>query len=62
MKWKANDAFANRADVLRVILNFQEYAIVLTLGSELRKRLNEKLLRFREIDAWNEHVYHYLGE
>lgn len=62
LKYMASDEFANRVDVLPVIFNVQEYAIALPLDSELRKRLNEELLRFRESDAWDELVYRYLGE
>lgn len=62
LKYLASDQFANRIDVLPVIFNVQEYAIALPQENELRKRLNEALLRFRESDAWDELVYRYLGE
>ncbi|TWU60181.1 Glutamine-binding periplasmic protein precursor [Rubripirellula tenax] len=62
LKYLASDEFANRIDVLPVIFNVQEYAIALPQESELRKPLNEELLRYRESDAWDELVYRYLGE
>ena len=62
LKYLARDQFANRIDVLPVIFNVQEYAIALPQENDLRKRLNEELLRFRESDAWDELVYRYLGE
>ncbi len=62
LKYLASDEFANRIDVLPVLFNVQEYAIALPRDSELRKRLNEELLRYRESDAWDELVYRYLGE
>ena len=62
LKYMASDQFANRVDVLPMIFNVQEYAIALPLDSDLRKPLNEELLRFRESDAWDELVFRYLGE
>jgi ABC-type amino acid transport substrate-binding protein len=62
LKYLANDEFADRIDVLNVLFNVQEYAIALPRDSKLRKQLNEKLLRYRESDAWDALVYRYLGE
>ncbi len=62
LKYSASTEFANLIDVLPITFNVQEYAIALPLGSQLRKRLNEELLRYRESDAWEELVYRYLGE
>ncbi len=61
LKYLASQEFANRIDVLPVSFNLQEYAIALAPESELRKTLNEELLRYRESDAWDELVYRYLG-
>lgn len=62
LKYLASEEFGNRIDVLPVIFNVQEYAIGLQPASDLRKPLNEELLRYRESDAWDEIVFRYLGE
>ncbi|WP_161603335.1 transporter substrate-binding domain-containing protein [Blastopirellula marina] len=62
LKFLASDEFLNQIDVLPVSFNEQEYAIALPPESDLRKPLNEELLRFRESDAWDELIYRYLGE
>ncbi len=62
LKYWSTGEFLNRIDVVPVVFNVQEYAIALRPESELRKPLNEELLRFRESDAWNELVFRYLGE
>lgn len=62
LKYLAIERFPNRIDVLPILFNVQEYAIALRPDSELRKSVNEELLRFRESDAWDELVYRYLGE
>ena len=62
LKFWSNDEFVNRIDVLPIQFNLQEYAIALRPGSNLRKPLNEQLLRYRESDEWDELVYRYLGE
>ena len=62
LKYFAGNDYANRIDVLPVVFNVQEYAIALPQDDELRRRLNERLLRFRESDAWDELIYRYLGE
>ncbi len=61
LKYMASKDFTNQIDVLPVSFNVQEYAIALQPNSELRKRLNEKLLRYRESDAWDELIFRYLG-
>ncbi len=62
LKYLVGEEFINRIDVLPVSFNIQEYAIALQPDSKLRKPLNEKLLRYRESDAWDELVFRYLGE
>lgn len=62
LKYLVSADFVNRIDVLPVSFNLQEYAIALAPDSDLRKPLNEALLRYRESDAWDELVYQYLGE
>ncbi len=62
LKYSASSEYANRIDVLPLLFNVQEYAIVLPRDSELRNSLNEALLRYRESDAWEELVYRYLGQ
>lgn len=61
LKYLASQEFVNRIDVLPVSFNLQEYAIALRPNSQLRKPLNEELLRYRESDAWDTLVYRYLG-
>ena len=62
LKFLVSEDYVNRIDVLPVSFNVQEYAIALQLDSNLRKPLNEELLRYRESDTWDELVYRYLGE
>ncbi|QDV26578.1 transporter substrate-binding domain-containing protein [Aureliella helgolandensis] len=62
LKYLASEQFINRIDIVPVLFNVQEYAIALCPGSNLRRPLNEELLRYRESDAWDELVYRYLGE
>jgi ABC-type amino acid transport substrate-binding protein len=62
LKYLASEDFFDRIDVLPVSFNVQEYAIALQPGSELRKPLNEELLRYRESDAWGDLIYRYMGE
>ncbi len=62
LKYSASTQFANRIDVLPVSFNVQEYAIALRPDSDLRKPLNEALLRYRESDKWDELVFRFLGE
>jgi ABC-type amino acid transport substrate-binding protein len=62
LKYLAGEEYLNRIDVLPVLFNVQEYAIALRPNSELRKTLNEELLRYRESDAWDELIYRFLGE
>lgn len=62
LKYLSSDEYLDRIDVVPVSFNVQEYAIALPQESELRKPLNEELLRYRESDAWNELVFRYLGE
>ncbi len=62
LKYLVGEEYTNRIDVLPVLFNIQEYAIALQPNSKLRKPLNEKLLRYRESDSWDELVFRYLGE
>ncbi|WP_339729533.1 transporter substrate-binding domain-containing protein [uncultured Gimesia sp.] len=62
LKYLAREEFSNRIDVLPVLFNIQEYAIALQINSDLRKPLNEELLRYRESDPWDALLYRYLGE
>lgn len=61
LKYLTNTEFADSVQVLPVSFNTQEYAIALRPGSELRKQINEELLRFRASDGWGELVFRYLG-
>ena len=62
LKYLAIMEFRDRIEVLPFSFNTQEYAIALAPGSELRKPLNEALLRYRVSDAWSDLLYRYLGE
>ena len=62
LKYLANTQFADSIQVLPVSFNTQEYAIALRPGSELRKPINEALLRLRASDTWDELVFRYLGD
>jgi ABC-type amino acid transport substrate-binding protein len=61
LKYLTGEEFTNRIDVLPVLFNVQEYAIALRPNSDLRKPLNEELLRYRESDSWDELIFRYLG-
>lgn len=61
LKYLVGEEFPNQLEVLPVVFNIQEYAIGLQLMSELRKQLNEELLRYRESDAWDQLLFRYLG-
>ncbi|QDV47080.1 Glutamine-binding periplasmic protein precursor [Stieleria neptunia] len=58
----AMQKFHDQIDVLPVSFNLQEYAIALKRGSDLRRPLNEGLLRYRATDAWSDLLYRYLGD
>lgn len=62
LRYMANHAFAESIQVLPVSFNTQEYAIGLPPNSQLRKPLNEEILRFRATDSWDELVFRYLGQ
>ncbi|WP_182867912.1 transporter substrate-binding domain-containing protein [Rhodopirellula sp. JC639] len=62
MNYLALLEFNDRIEVLPVSFNSQEYAIALKPDSELRRPLNEELLRYRATDAWSDLLYRYLGE
>ena len=47
--------------MLPLIFRRQEYAIALPRGSELRKPMNEALLRLRQLPWWEEVLHRYLG-
>lgn len=61
LQYMAKEDFTNRIDVLPISFNLQDYAIALPPDSQLRRTLNEELLRYRESDAWDDLVYRYLG-
>ncbi len=61
LRYMANQEFSGKIDLLPLSFNLQDYAIALPPGSELRRSLNEELLRFRESDAWDDLVFRYLG-
>ena len=62
LKYFAHNEFQNRIEVLPFSFNTQDYAIALRPASELRKPLNEELLRYRASDAWNDLLYRFLGD
>ncbi len=61
LKYFANTTYLNRLTVLPLIFRRQEYAIALPRGSELRKPINEALLRLRQQPWWDELLHRYLG-
>ena len=61
LKYLANTKYTNRVKVLPVIFQRQEYAIALPRASELRKPVNEALLRVRQQKWWDDLLYRYLG-
>ncbi|MDV6032118.1 MAG: transporter substrate-binding domain-containing protein [Phycisphaera sp. RhM] len=62
LRYLAMLKFNDRIDVLPVSFNLQEYAIALKPGSDLRRPLNEELLRYRATDAWSDLLYRFLGD
>jgi len=62
LKYLVNTEYTNRLEVLSFIFQRQEYAIALPRGSELRKPINEALLRLRQDKWWDDLLYRYLGE
>ena len=62
LKYLVNTKFSESILVMPVSFNTQEYAIALRPESELRKPLNEALLRFRASDNWDDLIYRYFGD
>ena len=62
LRYEATNGFPGRVTVLHTAFGHEDFALALPLGSPLRKRINESVLRLVDSQEWPAVLREYLGD